>query len=108
MIAGGEKPYIIRHSQGDHWDLVIYEYINNLPSCYSGSNKLPKMFTPEYGDDFYNLIAFHENIFVNGNDFKSVSYLFESNNCVHVEMFQALPGKTGRITQSTGNGKMCI
>ncbi len=91
--AGGEKPYVIRHSQGDHWDLMIYEYINNLPAYYSGSEKLSKMFTPEYGDDFYDLIAFHENILVNGSDYKTFSEMLETNNFFHVELFVALPGK---------------
>ncbi len=95
--TGGEKVYIIRHSQGDHWDLMVYEYINEPSVYYSENGNLTKIFTPDYGDEFYDLIAFHENLLVNGSDFKTFSTMLESNNYFHVEMFVALPGKQNEL-----------
>jgi hypothetical protein len=91
--TNGEKPYILRHSQGDHWDLMVYEYIDDPSVYYSENGFLTKIFTPEYGNEFYDLIAFHENLLVNGSDYKTFSSMLESNDFFHVEMFVALPGK---------------
>ena len=89
----GEKPFIIRHSQGDHWDLMVIEYINNQSEYYSANGELSKIFTPEYGNEFYDLISFHENLIVIGSNYDLVSDILESNNYFHVEMFVALAGK---------------
>ncbi len=91
--TAGEKPFIIRHSQGDHWDLMVIEFINNQSEYYSTNGELSKIFTPEYGNEFYDLIAFHENLVVTGSNYDLVSDILESNNYFHVEMFVALAGK---------------
>jgi len=90
---GGDKPYIVRHSQGDQWDLMVYEHIGGLETYYQKKNVLNKAFTPDYGDKFYDLIAFHEAIFVKGPNYNTVAKLFEQNGYFHVEMFVTLPGK---------------
>jgi hypothetical protein len=93
-LLGGNKPYIIRHSQGDQWDLMVYEFITDYQFYYSRSGNLNRIFTPHYSDEaFYKLVAFHETIFSNGPDFKKVAAVFDNNNFFHVEMFVALPGK---------------
>jgi hypothetical protein len=90
---GGSKPYLIRHSQGDHWDLMVCEHISDYDSYFSHQNNFNEVFTPTFGDNFYDLVAFHENIFTSGPDYKTVQELFEQNSFFHVEMFVALPGK---------------
>ena len=89
---GGNKPYIVRHSQGDQWDLMVYEHIVDYKTYYS-TKELDKIFTPPYGDDFYRLVSFHETVYSQGPNYEVVSQLFEKNNFFHVEMFVALPGK---------------
>ena len=91
--SGGDAPFIIRHSQGDQWDLMVYEHIDNYQLYYGKNEKLKTIFTPDHGDDFYNLVAFHETIYSEGPDYKTIAQLFDKNNFFHVEMFVALPGK---------------
>ena len=68
--SGGDAPFIIRHSQGDQWDLMVYEHIDNYQLYYGKNEKLKIIFTPDHGDDFYNLVAFHETIYSEGPDYK--------------------------------------
>lgn len=95
----GFKPFIIRHSQGDQWDLMVYEHITSYSSYYSEGNDLLKHFTPPYGDDFYQLISFRETIYSRGPDYDVLAKLFEQNNFFHVEMFVALPGKQQELLE---------
>jgi hypothetical protein len=96
---GGDKAFIVRHSQGDQWDLMVYEHINNYQSYFGSHENLTAVFTPHYGDDFYKLVSFHETIYSYGPEYKVVADLFEQNNYFHVEMFVALPGKQEELLQ---------
>ncbi len=89
---GGDIPFIVRHSQGDQWDLMVYEHIDNYQSYYT-SEELINIFTPAFGDDIYNLISFHETIYTKGPAYSVVAKLFNESNFFHIEMFVALPGK---------------
>lgn len=97
--SGGDTPFIIRHSQGDQWDLMVYEHISDYQIYYGKHEKLNTIFTPLHGDDFYELVAFHETIYTAGPDYKTVTQLFAKNNFFHVEMFVALPGKQKELLQ---------
>lgn len=90
--SGGDTPFIVRHSQGDQWDLMVYENIDNYQLYYGKNKSLNSIFTPHHGDDFYSLVSFHETIYTEGPDYKTVAELFDKNNFFHVEMFVALPG----------------
>ena len=94
---GGDTPLIIRHSQGDQWDLMVYEHINNYNLYYGKNEKLNIIFTPRHGDDFYKLLSFHETIYSAGPDYQIVAELFATNSFFHVEMFVALPGKQNEL-----------
>ena len=95
--SGGDTPFIIRHSQGDQWDLMVYEHVVNYQLYYGKHEKLNTIFTPQHGDEFYSLVAFHETIYAEGPDYKTVAQLFDKNNFFHVEMFVALPGKQSEL-----------
>lgn len=91
--SGGDTPFIIRHSQGDQWDLMVYEHIEGYQVYYGKNASLNSIITPNHGDDFYSLVSFHETIYAEGPDYDTVAQLFDKNNFFHVEMFVALPGK---------------
>lgn len=93
QAQAGAKPFIVRHSQGDQWDLMVYEHITSYAAYFDGDYKLNEIFTPPYGNQFYNLISFHETVYSYGPDYSVLSSLFEQNSFFHVEMFVALPGK---------------
>ena len=94
---GGDKPYIVRHSQGDQWDLMVYEHISGYEDYFNSNNKLNEVFSPAYGNKFYDLVSHHENIFTYGPNYVDVKTLFEENGFFHVEMFVALPGKQSEL-----------
>jgi len=94
---GGDKPYIIRHSQGDQWDLMVYEHIANYKVYFTEHEKLNNIFTPSHGDDFYKQVSFHETIYADGPGYATLAQLFEKSNFFHVEMFVALAGKQNEL-----------
>src|SRR4051812_46356415 len=77
----------MRHSQGDHWDLLIL-----YPS--SGdmlSSALERQARKE------GLIAWQEDTFVHGPPLDEVKKRFATAGFFHVEMFVALPGKDAEL-----------
>lgn len=94
---GIEKPYLLRHSQGDHWDLMLIYPIEGLSSYFSedymskrrSSNSLEKA----YGDDFFDLVSFQEEAIVEGPDKEAFTKWFEAYSFYHIEIFTALAGK---------------
>jgi hypothetical protein len=97
--SGGVTPFIIRHSQGDQWDLMVYEHIDNYQLYFGKHESLNVIFTPQHGDSLYYLVAFHETVYSAGPDYKTVVQLFENNSFFHVEMFVALPGKQKELLE---------
>lgn len=95
--SGGHQVYIVRHSQGDQWDFMIYEYIDTYKSYFSENSVLNKFYTPPFGDKYYNLIGHHETIYVDGPSVDIVDAMFGNMNYFHVEMFNALPGKQNEL-----------
>jgi hypothetical protein len=70
---------IMRHSQGDHWDLMLLEP--------TGEN-------PMVQPDFSGLADFQHSFLVeSGETFKGLNHQAHSTGLYHVEMFQALAGK---------------
>jgi len=94
---GINKPYLLRHSQGDHWDLLLIYPIGELDTYFSeekrelrsGSVSLDK----EYGDDFFNLVSFQEEAIVEGPEKAIFTNWFEEYSYFHIEIFTALAGK---------------
>lgn len=98
---GIEQPYLIRHSQGDHWDLMMIYPVNDLADYYSadfqdglsGSNSLGKTF----GDDFFKQISFQEESIVKGPEKGLFHDWFRQYGYYHVEIFTSLAGKQAEL-----------
>lgn len=96
-----DKPYLLRHSQGDQWDLMLIYPIENLSSYFSeesmmnrtASNTLEK----SYGEDFYDLVSFQEEAIVEGPDKIKFTEWFEEYSYFHIEIFTALAGKQAKL-----------
>jgi hypothetical protein len=94
---GIEKPYLLRHSQGDHWDLMLIYPIERMDSYFSedsmsnraSSNTLEQ----SYGDDFFDLVSFQEEAIVTGPGKNIFTEWFEEYAYFHIEIFTALAGK---------------
>jgi|AntRauTorcE11897_2_1112592.scaffolds.fasta_scaffold01237_8 hypothetical protein len=98
---GIEKPYLLRHSQGDHWDLMLIYPIEGMSTYFSeehiagrsSSHSLEKT----YGDGFFDLVSFQEEAVVEGPDTSRFNDWFEKYSYFHIEIFTALAGKQDEL-----------
>ena len=84
--AGEGKAHLMRHSQGDQWDLLILIPMDGFE----------RYFSPEQAD--WNarldaLVAWRQELFAWGPRTELLNERFEGARFYHVEMFVALPGK---------------
>ena len=96
-----DKPYQLRHSQGDHWDLMVIYPIQALSAYFEESavNKrgLSKTLDKPYGNEFYDLVAFQEEAIVTGPDLEAFQKNFEQYALFHIEIFTSLAGKQAEL-----------
>lgn len=95
---GMREPFLMRHSQGDHWDLLMIYPIGTTLSAHFTDNAIKKRKASKtqdqpYGSDYYDFISFQEEQIVTGPDFVDFNRRFKQFGYYHVEIFQALAGK---------------
>ena len=79
------KMLIMRHSQGDHWDLMLIEPINAMPS---------------EAHSYQNMVDFqHDFIASSSVDWKSLIEMAAEANLFHIEMFQATKGAYSKLLE---------
>jgi hypothetical protein len=88
---------VLRHSQGDQWDLLLLvplgESVNDAFSAARMSRREGAGVAGEKHDrKWRELVAWHEEVYVNGPSLVDVRKEFESAGLAHVEIFQALGG----------------
>lgn len=97
MDFGLEKPYLMRHSQGDQWDLLMLWPIESMGKYFSQGmldRRTESVFLDKpYDNIIWDYIAFHEELFVNGPALADLQSMFDTYGYYHVEMFVALPNK---------------
>ncbi len=99
--AGDPRPMMVRHSQGDHWDLMVIEPVESLQSYYSAERtgrrvrvgELAAMTANQFADELQSIVAWKEETFFSGVALEEFRRRFDAANYFHVEMFIALPGK---------------
>jgi hypothetical protein len=92
--AGDEAPLWMRHSQGDHWDLMILYPMGGYPEYY-GTERTKKRALAEQAtaEKLRENIAWQEDLFASGPLVADLRKAFAAGAFFHVEMFVALPGK---------------
>jgi hypothetical protein len=99
--AGEEPPFVMRHSQGDQWDLLIISPMGKWSNYFSedsigkreaASAKHAKLLAS--GDA---LLAFDEDHFAYGPSLATFSVAYDDNDFYHIEMFVAAPGKSNEL-----------
>lgn len=94
---GINKPYLLRHSQGDQWDLMLIYPIGSLSSYFSEEQMINRTASSSieksYSSSFFDLISFQEEAIVEGPDKDLFNNWFEEYNFFHIEIFTALAGK---------------
>lgn len=98
---GLEKPYLLRHSQGDQWDLMLIYPIESMSSYFSEESILErtssKTLEKSYGEYFHDLVSFQEEAIVEGPEKVKFTDWFEEYGYFHVEIFTALAGKQNEL-----------
>jgi len=96
--AGDEQPLIMRHSQGDHWDLLLLIPMKSYTDYYSSARVSKRtQILKESQDKLNALIAWQEDVFVYGPPLAELQRAFASSDFFHVEMFEALAGKQSEL-----------
>ena len=94
---GIQKPYLMRHSQGDQWDLLFIYPIESVSKHFSKKASKKRMDSKTlgkiYGDRFFEKISSHQEAVFAGPSKEQFSKWFEEFGYYHVEIFTALAGK---------------
>jgi hypothetical protein len=103
--AGDLRPFWMRHSQGDQWDLMFLFPMESY-SEYFKPDRIAKrkqaaekagLPQDQFAKRFYELVAWHEEVFVEGPPLEQVRKAFSGAGFFHVEIFLALPGKQAEL-----------
>jgi hypothetical protein len=92
--AGDEAPLWMRHSQGDHWDLMVLFPMGSYSDFYQ-SQRVQKRSQIEqaFRERMREEITWQEDLFVYGPPLADLRKGFAEGMFFHVEMFESLPGK---------------
>lgn len=99
--AGEDFPFVMRHSQGDQWDLLIITPMASWTSYFSeaaarkredAALKHAELLTP-----IKSLLAFAEDHFAYGPPLAALNADYADNSFFHIEMFEAAPGKADAL-----------
>lgn len=94
---GDRPPFVLRHSQGDHWDFMLIEHWGDFAGYVSGERMRRRSEADESMSLLRNWLddapAFREDLFALGPDVDLLEKLFDENDLYHVEMFHVLPRK---------------
>ena len=76
----------MRHSQGDHWDLLFLTPLDEP--------NIDEMFA-----SVANLLAFHEDTYAYGPSADAVAAAYAENSLLHIEMFSVVAGKKAELLE---------
>lgn len=101
LAAGEQPPLMMRHSQGDQWDLLLLYPMGSFGDYFSAERSARRvvaatesgMSDAEFESALEKLTSWREDLFVLGPHLEEVRSAFADNAYYHVEMFIALPGK---------------
>ncbi len=101
LAAGEPRPWLLRHAQGDHWDLLLLIPVTSVAdhqgSDYQGRWQSALRRTG-FDDDqfkrrFDEWVAWHEELYVTGPSVTAFQSAAATAGYFHLEIFQALAGK---------------
>src|SRR5262249_43540368 len=98
--SGEEAPLWMRHSQGDHWDLMILFPMGSYGDYYQPKRVAKRSQLEQaanFGKRFKENTAWKEDLFAYGPPLAALRKAFGEGAFFHVEMFIALPGKFGDL-----------
>ncbi|MGE5199469.1 MAG: hypothetical protein ACM3H9_07495 [Rhodospirillaceae bacterium] len=102
IAAGGDElPFVVRHSQGDHWDLCLIYPSGSFTEYYSPERVAKRaaaaeasgLPNAEFAKRFYSMVAWHEDLYAEGPPLEVFRDHVRGFGLAHFEMLQALPGR---------------
>jgi hypothetical protein len=105
--AGIEQPVLMRHSQGDQWDLMVLFPIAGMAE-YFGADRASRMDAAgtaaglsegAFRDSLRALAVFREEVFVSGPPLGVLREREAGAGLFHIEMFVAVPGKYEELVE---------
>ena len=106
--AGGEAaPVIMRHSQGDHWDLAVLWLMDDWAAYYGPARtakreaalKAAGRTAADLERELDPLISWHEDLYMRGPSVGALRAHVKDMGLLHYEMMQALPGKRDALLE---------
>ena len=106
-VNGDEPPIVVRHSQGDRWDLLVIYPIGSFTTFYSAermarrdaAGKASGVTNAAFQERLYQFIAWHEDVFVWGPSLAELRAYVQGQAVAHLEMMQAMAGQHDAITR---------
>jgi hypothetical protein len=96
--SGDEAPLIIRHTQGDKWDLMLLLPVGSYSEYYSADRVTKrKQVEREVAAKLEELIAWQEDLFVHGPPLSELKAAIPQAGFFHLEIFISLPGKHAEL-----------
>jgi len=103
--AGDELPLVVRHSQGDHWDLCIIYPSGSFTEYYSRERVAKRQAAgdasgvpnAEFAKRFYSMVAWHEDLYAAGPPLEVLREHVRGAGLAHFEMLLALAGKRDEL-----------
>lgn len=102
VAAGGDElPLIVRHSQGDHWDLCIIYPSGSFTEYYSKDRVARRQAAgdasgvpnAEFAKRFYSMVSWHEDLYAAGPPLEVLREHIRGAGLAHFEMLLALAGR---------------
>lgn len=101
--SGESPPFIMRHSQGDQWDLMIISPMESFTAFYDEEAANKRQDAAGARADLIApvdaMLAFLEENYAMGPPPPAIEEAYANNSLYHIEMFEALPGKIGELLQ---------
>lgn len=99
--TGDAPAFMMRHSQGDRWDLLLIYPMGSYAEYYS-AERIAKRKKPESGNLLRQIqqnIAWREDLFLYGPPLEAIKAAFANARFYHIEMLHALPGRQAELVK---------
>jgi len=101
--AGQQRPLLMRHSQGDQWDLLVIVPMQSWTDYHSVAATQKRDNAAAKHEALIaagqTLFAFYEDHFAYGPPWSSLKSAYAANSFFHIEMFEAASGKTSELLE---------
>lgn len=99
--AGEERPLVMRHSQGDHWDLLLLFPLRGLEDWFGARperwRRADEVSEAAFEQGLEPWIAWREEVFVEGPHVSVLRARDDGAGYYHIEMFVGLAGKRAEL-----------